>query len=395
MTIFSPTIAQLRWGSALLRKWRPIVSWGNATLVSLHEDVCDVLSRPQDFSVVPVYAAKMHETSGDFILGMDDDATYRREAGILRDALHRTDPGRIRGLVREAAAVALRPGREGTFDVVAELTRRVPTQLVETFFGVKLPEKPSDMERWLRSIFWHLFLNLDDDPQVAARAKADAEALRNWLDRCIPQVRDEPGGHDTLLSGLVANPSGLDDAGIRRNIGGVIVGSVDTVSKAAAFALDALLDRPEELAAAQKAARRGDVNLVAGYASEALRFNPHTPAIFRVANRDTTVGVDPDRRVAVAKGTRVVALTMSAMFDERQVASPDEFNPSRFPRFHLQFGDGMHTCYGLALASVEIPELLMPLLRCRSLRRAPRGGTIAMEGPFPDRLLVEIDARPG
>jgi cytochrome P450 len=59
---------------------------------------------------------------------------------------------------------------------------------------------------------------------------------------------------------------------------------------------------------------------------------------------------------------------------------------------YLHFGYGMHSCFGRAINGVQIPELVATLLRLPNLRRAPgRDGRVIMDGPFPERLILEFD----
>jgi hypothetical protein len=52
----------------------------------------------------------------------------------------------------------------------------------------------------------------------------------------------------------------------------------------------------------------------------------------------------------------------------------------------------MHQCFGLYVNRVQIPEVLTALLRLPGLRRAAgRQGHVALDGPFPERLVLEFD----
>ena len=51
--------------------------------------------------------------------------------------------------------------------------------------------------------------------------------------------------------------------------------------------MDELLNRPDALATAQKAARADDDALLAQHCWEALRFNPFNPVLYRRATHDT------------------------------------------------------------------------------------------------------------
>ena len=61
-------------------------------------------------------------------------------------------------------------------------------------------------------------------------------------------------------------------------------------------------------------------------------------------------------------------------------------------RSYLHFGWGMHQCFGLGINLVVIPEIMASLLRLPGLRRAQgSAGRVQLDGPFPDRLVLEFD----
>ena len=89
----------------------------------------------------------------------------------------------------------------------------------------------------------------------------------------------------------------------------------------------------------------------------------------------------------------MLALTSSAMFDDRDIDEPDEFRVDRPAYHYLHFGFGMHTCFGQYINEEQIPRILKPLLKRSGLRRAEGAdGELVMDGPFPSRLVLELDA---
>jgi cytochrome P450 len=131
---------------------------------------------------------------------------------------------------------------------------------------------------------------------------------------------------------------------------------------------------------------------MAAYAFEALRFNPHNPALFRSCLADTAIAEGTDRRTVVRAGSTVVPMTISAMFDPDALDAPDEFRIDRPQRSYLHFGHGQHTCFGERLNRVIVPHALKALLCLENLRYSERGSrAIDYEGPFPDRMLLAFD----
>ncbi len=378
---------------AVARRVKPVFAVGGQTVVCRHEDVADVLARDRDFSVVPVYARKMERTSGAFFLGMDDGPEYRREQGITRKATRPDDLERIRRFVAaEAAAAVARGRRRGVMDAVRELTRRVPIRLVDHYFGVPAPDEHS-MAYWMRILFDHLFFDVAGDK--AAEGEAAAADLNRWVEGVIEDRRAEVAAgtceRDDVLTRLVrmqADPdTRLDDVGIRRNINGLIIGTVDSTSKAAANALAQLLVRPAALAGARRAALAGDDVALRGWIYDALRFDPLGLAVPRRAAVDTTIGCGRGRR-AIAAGTPVWAFIFSAMFDDDAIDAPGEVRPDRPGDAYLHFGWGLHACFGRAINAVSLPALLGPLLAEPGIYAEE---PIRWDGPFPDRLMVGFD----
>jgi cytochrome P450 len=384
----------------VLRSVLPVGRWGNNVWVARYAGVTHVLEHSADFSVVPIYGRKMQRTSGEFYLGMDDGAQYQRERQLTNRALAALGVERYRTLCGQFAEEALQScAAAGELDVVQELSWVVPLRLCGAYFGVPGPD-PRSLARWMRYIFQHLFLNLNDDPVVAERAESLSLELRAYLDRLIAEKKAELqrgtlGDNSDFLSELVraslASESPVDDVALRSNLGGVVLGSVDTVSRCAINVLEELLERPEQLAAVRRAAQAGDRATVARYVFEALRFFPHNPLIVRQTLQPTTVPGRSGRAVPIAAGRRVFALTYSAMFDPARIESPERFDSQRGDLSQLQFGFGLHRCFGERLALLAVPEILMPLLRLEGLARvAGAAGRVVPDGPFPDHLRLSF-----
>jgi cytochrome P450 len=182
------------------------------------------------------------------------------------------------------------------------------------------------------------------------------------------------------------------DISIRHNLLGNIVGWIPTQSNSLARAVNVLLDREDELAGAQAAARAGDRELVAQYTWEALRFNPQNFALLRLVGEDTTIAEGTDRETEVKAGTTVFAGTLSAMHDERAISDPEEFQVDRPYSDYMLFGHGLHTCYGEQIVKNQLPAMMTALLEGPTIKRAHGGaGKLSFEGPFPSGLTVRFD----
>jgi cytochrome P450 len=388
--------AVLRPAFALLRRHAPLLKVGRRVIVSRHADVLEILGRDGDFTIAQVNGASIDRINGPFILGMDRGPEYDRDHAALRAAAPHADLPRIREMARASAARRVEAARpRGRIEAVQELTRAVPAELVANYFGFPGPDRDT-LARWLRDLFQDAFADPTNDPFVRDAALRSAAELKAWAMGEIARRRAEGvAGADDVMGRLIAmggpERPWADDDWVRRNVAGLIVGAVDTISRFSILAVDELLRRPEELEAVQPAARTHDADCVRQYAWEAVRFNPHTPLMSRFCPRDAVVAAGTPRERRVPAGASVLLGTLSAMFDADGWPEPGVFRIDRDARAYLHFGWGMHQCFGLAINHVVIPEIVGALLRLPHLRRAPgRDGRVALDGPFPDRLLLEF-----
>jgi cytochrome P450 len=365
-------------------------------IVSRYEDVVEVLSRDEDFEVV--YEPRMVEITGgeNFFLGMQDTPRYTRDVSNMRIAVRRNDVTDIIVPFASRKAGEIVGAASGSIDVPQDLTLRVPAMLMDDYFGTPGPSEQKLIE-WTTIMFWYLFIDLTSNASVISNAQAAARECRDYLDATIRDRKRAASDRDDVLNRCLAMQTaklpGTSDLDIRNNLIGLIIGAVPTTSKAAVQALDQLLDRPQALEAAQRAARADDDRLMASYIFEALRFNPVNPLIYRRAARDAAIASGTLRARTVPKGTMVLAANLSAMFDPTKCDWPNAFRADRNADNYLLWGYGLHTCFGAHINQAMIPAILKPLLKSPGLRRAKgKQGLIDMAGtPFPAHLVVEFD----
>jgi cytochrome P450 len=380
-----------------MRNHKPIVSTDAVTVVALAEDVKEVLGDPARFTA-GLYGPKMQAVTGPFILGVDDTPLYHHDHAAMDRAVRREDMGPLGdamlGYARELVATA-----DGEIDVVTELADPALIRAITAYFGTPGPDAAT-LARWARNIFWELFINVNNLVETRERALEDAAQWRLHLDgqvdarkAAIEAGEDVP---DDVLTRLLryqdeGEPS-FRDIAIRHNILGNVVGWIPTVSNSLARAVNVLLEREDELEAAQAAARAGDRELVGQYVWEALRFSPQNFALLRLVAEDTKIAAGSDRETEVKQGSTVFAGTLSAMHDERAVSEPEQFRVDRPWSDYMLFGFGLHTCYGQQIVRNQLPALAMALLEGPPIRRV-RGdaGSLRFEGPFPSGLVVRFD----
>lgn len=382
---------------AILRRIKPILHLKsrNLVMVTRYDDVREVLAQDDVFHVT--YGDKMTELGDgrNFFLGMQDTSAYERDVSAMRLAAKRSDVAeRIIPFV-DAEAESIVGANGGTIEMVHELARAVSTRTIVDYFGTPGPSEREQCD-WAHTMFRFLFIDPDNDPGLRADALAAAAATRAYLEQAIAERQANRGASDDVLERCLAlqdaGVAGMDDVGIRNNLLGLIVGAIPTTALCATFAMDELLNRPEQLTAARAAATAGDDETVAAYVSEAMRFRPIGPGLVRVAAADYVLSKGNRRETMVPAGTAVLALTSSAMFDDKDIDDPEEFRAGRPDYHYLHYGFGMHSCFGRYVNREQIPRILTPLLKRDGLRRAADGGQLEMDGPFPSRLRLEFDA---
>jgi cytochrome P450 len=374
---------------------------GRSAIVTRFDDVAQVLDDAEHFGVAGVYGAAMARTTGEFVLGFDDRVRWDRESKFIHSAVRPEDMARIRRIAaREANDRIAKAQGTGRIDAASGYAHPIALAVVAEYFGVPGPD-PRTLGEWLRAVFWDVFLNVPPRADVTEAARRISLDLNAYLDRRIAELcaAFQATGEvpDTFLGRLVMARAehGMDEYGVRRNIAGVVFGAVDTVSKATVHAIDQVLRMPAALAMATRAAAVDDDDTVAGCAFEALRFNPHNSILIRECLSDVTLAPGTDREATVTRGSKVYVSIASAMFDEHVVVAPREFRATRPWSNYLHFGRGLHRCFGERMAQTLVPQLTKALLRTSGLRRAPEPeGRVRYKGPFPDRLVLELGAKP-
>jgi cytochrome P450 len=380
---------------AILRRLQPILIQQNQVLVTRFRDVEEVLARDDVFDVP--YAEKMRLiTDGqNFFLGMPDSPRYAQDVSNMRIVVRREDVTNTIAPFVARTAESVVANAPGTLEVVSGLAQLVPARLVAQYFGTPGPNEP-DLIAWATTLFWYLFMDPDNDLALKARALSASGALNASIDARIAERKAAATASDDVLARCLelqaSGTPGMNDLDIRNNLIGLIIGAIPTTATACTLALDELLRRPVQLAAAQQAARAGDDALLSSFICEALRFNPMSPAMYRHANRGFTLAKGELRETELPAGATVLVATQSAMFDEHYVHAPQEFRLDRSPRDALHFGRGLHTCFGQYINRIQIPGILKPLLQRQNLRRAEgTAGQHRKAGPLAGSLTLHFD----
>lgn len=348
---------------AELRRRRPILDMPLFLVLSRWSDVVDVLSRPGTFQVT--YGPRMDPSVGPFMLGHDNSALNWRDKSVMRALLRWDDVPAIRAFAGRAAATALAaaPDRQ-RIDIVQTVSRLVPLRVVQHCFGFPGPDDAT-MLRWSKATQADMFYNIADVPAIHEANVAAGNEMRSWIRDFIAQRQpwSELTAEDTvsrLLRLSAAGLSGLDAEGVVSNVCGLLVGAVETISLCIVNATEQILLRPE-IAAKAIAAAAADAATFDSLVWEALRFNPETTFVVRVAAEAAVLAPGSDHESAVAPGRAIAVAIGSAMFDSGVFADPDVFM-DRPPNTYIHMGLGQHECLGRCVAAAVVPETIRQIL---------------------------------
>lgn len=386
-------LAHPQWWLAIVRNVCPNVRFKKDwVLISRFDDVQEVLGLDDVFPVPFGDKVKLLDDGPNFLLGMQDGEEYRR---IQKDIMDIFAIKHIATIVTPEAARLSRnivSASGGRLDAVEGLITLVATRVCESYFGVPVPEETA-FGQWTIAMSTFMFADPTNNPAYRRCAVAAGERLRALIDDAIAAERRASSPRNTLAR-LLARQAGnpyLTDAIVRSYLIGMITGFVPTNTMAAGHILQVLFKRKDMFAAARAAALANDDERLRRCLFEAMRFMPLNLGPFRVCARDYTVAAGSRRARTLKKGDNLLVSTQSAMFDERRVDRPWDFDPDR-PAFHsMLFGYGLHWCTGAFIAAAQITQTMKALLVQPNLRPAQGdAGRMHFLGPFPQHLTVEF-----
>jgi cytochrome P450 len=367
-----------RLGARFAALWGDPIRVGGKVIVARHAHVTELLARDLEFRIAPVNGARIDAVNGPFVLGMDRGATLAKERRALYQALAQVDLAPIRHAVAQEAAARIATASGNEIDVVGGYARPIAAHTARTLFGVGGPDEQTFMDV-ARAVFAHTFLNLSGDKVVEARALRASVLMRDWLAAEIARRRATGDLGADMMGAMLAGKL-LDDDGVRRTLGGMLVGSIDTTATTVAKIVVMI---GKDVALAQSiAADANDETRLAGWCREALRRWPHNPLVLRRAVTSTRLA-----QVDIQEGDDVIAWTQAAMLDAEAFPDPQQLRPDRPVAAYLHFGGGLHPCAGRTVNAFQIPLLVGALVR-RGMKSI---GAVQWAGPFPDHLTVRFE----
>ena len=355
---------------AEVRAERPVLVLPEVTCLTRFDD-CSAVLRRHDHFTVELYAPKQ----GKYFMAQDDTAAHWREKSIMKAVLDFEDLPHIRAWVAKRTA-ALLDAADGSIEAVSGITRAVPIALVQEWFGMSDAD-PADLKDWSywnqQDAFWNQpFDSVTGQDQQAIIKKREAAnvQLAIYLAKLIGKryLREKlwMSGEDVVSRLIRLANSDATRFSVRDvifNVGGLLIGAVETTSHVVVNALDHILADPAIRAHAIAAAQSDDVAAFDPIVFEALRFRPAFPYFFRTCRKETPFALGTPHETVVPVGTTVLAITHSAMFDPAGFPHADTFDPAREMGDTFTFGIGMHECLGRAVSRVMVPEIVRQVLR--------------------------------
>lgn len=381
-------LLKLRWlpwtlariGIWAARRWGKPFRFGKTMIAVRHRDVRDVLDHDLDFVVAPVNAPRFDGIDYRFILGMDRGDELVRERQVLYEALSRVPMAAIEAAAASDIAARLAVASD-RIDAIEGLARPVAAATARRVFGI-IPDDDAVFMDVARAIFAHCFLNAANDSVIEARALKAGRLLTGWIDAEIA-ARRASGSFGTDMMGQMLT-SKVDPDLIRRTLGGMLVGSIDTTATCVAKIVTVAMG--DNALRRRMHADRDDATKSWGWCNEALRRWNHVPLLGRRAASGRKVA-----GVSVPSGGSVILWTQAAMLDPEAFPHPSQMRPDRPNAAYLHAGAGLHPCAGRAINAWQIPMLVNAIL----VREPVAAGKMQWAGPFPAAMPLQLrEVRP-
>jgi cytochrome P450 len=241
-----------------------------------------------------------------------------------------------------------------SFDAVADFAALFPVEIITTMLGVPAGDR-QQLRLWLDK-------GLEREPGAMVPSPESIDAMiksGTYYYELIQQRRAEP--QDDMISRLIeAEVAGdgearwLDDieiASFANLLGGA---GAETVTKLVGNATVVFAENPGQWRQLQD-----DRSKIPAAVEELLRYEGPTQYQVRSSTSDVSL-----HGMTIPAGSAVLLINGSASRDERVFPDPDRFDIDRVRKFgyNLNFGYGIHSCLGAALARMEARIALEALL---------------------------------
>ena len=372
-----------------LRENRPIMETPEGFLAARFDDIVEILDQPRLFTV-KLYKPKMFS----YLMTEDDTPLHNTEKAIMESYLRAEDMPGVRALIADRAAKILDEAL-GNIDLAYDYARMVPVLMVREYFGLD----GVDSRKLILWSYWNQYNTFHNQPfhrlpnatEIHDTMMKNNKKLSLYVGTLVARklLKLKLGSRmddvaSRVLSAKYPRDANFSLARQAINIGGLLIGAVETTSQAVIQAIEMLIARRrEKLPEAQELARSGDTEKFDRMVWEALRFNATFKYMFRTAAEDAVIARGTERETRVPAGATVFPLIQSGMFDSEKFPDPDSFNPDRPYGAGFHLGYGSHICMGRMVGMEMIPEMVRQvILRTDIQENAPvnyRGGALPEE----------------
>jgi cytochrome P450 len=259
----------------------------------------------------------------------------------------------LESLVRETIDHYVSQLDPSSFDAVADFAALFPVEIITSMLGVPAEDR-QQLRLWLDK-------GLERDGGIGMSAESMDAVMKSaaYYYDLIQQRRAQP--QDDMISGLIEAEI-VEDGEVRRLDDVEITGfctmlggaGAETVTKLVGNAVVVFADNPDQW---QKL--RDNRDKIPAAFEELLRYEGPSQYQIRTPTRDVTLHGE-----TIPAGDPVMLINGSASRDERFFPDADRFDIDRERKvgYNLNFGYGIHSCLGAALARMEGRMALETLL---------------------------------
>lgn len=284
-------------------------------------------------------------------------------------------------------AARLRDGE--TVEVVSELTRGIPTEVIAHMLGVE-PEMVGQFTAWsdaMGASAEGYSMPGEHGAELIAAGKHATAQLNSYIREQLPRRGCPAEDNWDLIGTMVGHQYACEHMTeqeiVASNTQLVFAGN-ETTAKLLAQIVATLAVHPD-----QRRLLHADRTLALDTVEEVHRLETVTHSIFRdVVGQSATVG-----NAVLGSGERVTLLLGAANRDPRRWERPDELDITRRKLSHLGFAFGLHSCLGMNLARLEaqifVEELVEEVRDWQLAGPLDYGTNYTVRGP--NRVLVALD----
>lgn len=270
---------------------------------------------------------------------------------------------RLRPLITDVVRTRLGPVvarlRDGeAVEVVGELTRGIPTEVIAHMLGVE-PDMVDRFTTWSdamgASAEGYSMPGEHGAALIRAGKHATAE-LNSYIRAELPRRSCPVGDAWDLIGTMVTHPyacAHMSEQEIVASNTQLVFAGNETTAKLLAQIVVTLAAHPD-----QRRALRADRSLIPAAVEEVHRFETVSHSIFRDAIGDEARA----GHVVIGDGERLTLLLGAANRDPNRWDRPDEFDVTRQKLPHLGFAFGLHSCLGMNLTRLEAQIFVDELL---------------------------------